>query len=244
MSYASMGAFGNGVGISCARMQTEMPGTGTYMPGQICGEYPGKTGHHPPRPRICGGAGIMDVQNGLKLAGMYQGPIDGHVNAGFTAVIGAIAAAYNVPWDGNAFTIGPNLCGAIIAEVSKGAPSCTSGYDKSYELNCVAKPSGPLMEPLPDSAPPPPPPPPTGGSKITIGRSAFRRVAAAPKVNILASRDALRRVASTTEADVSAEPVPEDTLAPVPEVAEGIPTWAYVAGGAVVLGGVAYFVLR
>jgi hypothetical protein len=232
MSYS---AFGNDVGATCARMQTMMPGTGTYMPGQICGERPGQTGDHPPRPRICGGIGIMDVQNGLKLAGLYHGPVDGkQVTAELLALLSQIAAAYNVPWDGDLWTVGPNLCGAIIAEVSKKAPSCSPAYGiERYETGCVAKPTGPLMEPLPGAGPPPPAP----SVSPLMSRAALLRRVQAPKPQIVAARDTLQRAVTTTEADVSA-PAPADVPAPAP-AAEGVPTWVYVAGGAVVLGGVA-----
>jgi hypothetical protein len=240
------GAFGNSTAAVCAQMQTMMPGTGVYMPGQICPDAPGKTGDDPPRPRICDGIGIMDVQNGLKMAGMYQGPIDGIVNTEFVAVLSAIAAAYNVPWDGDVFTVGTNLCGAIIAEVSKKAPSCSPEYGVSrYETGCVAKPTGPLMEPLaPGQAPPPEPPPESGpgiSRRLTRASSAQRYYTG--------DRPAFQRARPPHQAEwmgeeyVGGEQKPDLPIVPGPGT-EGIPTWVYIAAGAAVVGGVAFFVLK
>lgn len=229
MSYASVGAFGNGVETSCARLQTEMPGTATFMPGKICPETSSKTGHQPPRPRICGGSGVLDVQQGLKYAGIYKGAVDGIMNASFTNTLSAIAQAYNVPWNGDGFAVGPNLCGAIIAEIAKSAPPCSANYDKKYEIGCVVKPTGPLMQPLATQ----PTQPTTGqpkivGAKITIGKPPKKKLSYTPK-------------SVAVPGPGGAGPVyleePSATVG-------GVPTWALVAAGVAVVGGAAYFLLK
>jgi hypothetical protein len=244
MSYV---AFGNNVAATCARLQTMMPGTDTYMPGQICGEASGKTGHDPPRPRICDGIGAMDVQNALKLAGLYNGPVDdSRITPEFLAAIGAIAAAYNVPWDGDLWSVGPNLCGAIIAEVSKRAPSCSAEYGiTQYETGCVAKPTGPLMDPLPPGQPPPPEPP--SGSGVSVSRrlqqaTSMLRHVTAGKPAIQRARDPY--LAQWMGDDVGTGQPTNLPVVPAPSSSEGIPTWVIIAGGVVVAGGVAYFVIK
>jgi len=237
MSYS---ALGNGVGVSCARLQTMMPGTGTYMPGQICGDIPSKTGHHPPRPRICGGAGILDVQNGLKLAGIYFGPVDGTANPQFLAAVAGIAAAYNVPWDGDLFTVSPALCGAIIAEVSKRAPACPSATHA--DIGCVVKPTGPLMDPLPAEPSAAPErmrkqyiPAPTAQQMMrTYPRTTFTKTTVAPMTTV-----------STVEGDV-ADGTATDTTPPATEkpVGEAIPKYVYAIGAAITIGTVAYLLTR
>jgi peptidoglycan hydrolase-like protein with peptidoglycan-binding domain len=211
---------------------------GTWIPDSICPEPTGQTGHHPPRPRFCYG-GPHAMQQALKLAGYNPGPVDGKPGSQTLSAIAAVAAKHGIPWNGDPFSVGPEICTAVIIDAIAKVPCPDYG---PLEVGCVRPPTTPPS--LPGA---PPPPPPSNGGRVVIGSKAalLRQVRPAPARQIVAAKDSLLRRVVSTEAGGEPEPPPaQPPPQELPMNGGGVPTWAYIAGGAVVVGGVAYFVLR
>lgn len=231
MSYV---ALGNDVGATCLRLQAEYD-RDVYLPDKLCPENVGKTGHHPPRARLCSG-GLHAVQTALRYAGLYSGPIDGKAGAGTKAALAVAMANQGTSWNGDEWSFGPSQCAALIREVAMKVPACPGTYP---DVGCVIPPTGAA------TAPPPPPPPPPSGDIASKFKSTLLRRTVAPTPKITTADARLVRVTSSTEAGMEPEPPPaEPPVAPEPPANGGVPTWAFIAGGAVVVGGVAYLALR
>jgi hypothetical protein len=151
-----------------------------------------------------------------------------------TNAIAAVAAKHNIPWDRDPWSVGPEICTAVILDAMSRVP-CPGGL----EVGCVIPPTT-----VPSLTAPAPPAPPSNGTRVIAGRrTLLRQIKPAPP-RIVAAKDALRRVA-TTEAGMEPEPPPAGP--PAQDLPMDDPTirYLYIGVGVLVVGGVAaYFIMR
>lgn len=153
MSYAAFGA----LNPRCMELQADY-GQGVYLPIKVCPAPTGKTGDSPPRPAWCDYA-TVGVKQAMKLAGLYSGPIDPNPTPATLDAMMAIARRNNVAWNGDPWTVSPELCSAIIRETSAKAPHCAGRADR---VGCITPPTDTSLPPSSPPSSPGSPPPPAG----------------------------------------------------------------------------------
>lgn len=276
MSYSAIGSYQYGSG-PCIALYANYDGT--QIPGWVCPVPMQETGHKPPRPRFCEG-GPHQFQQALKLGGHYPGAVDGVVGPGTVNAIKSVVAKHNLPWDGDPWSVGPSICQAVIQDALQNA---TCSDPSKMTVGCVVKGNGPLnkyanLQPPGASTPAPATTTTTTATTSPISSSTYRAAINPKLANMLASRIATTRLASSSTPTLgerlaaSAKSVPSspapstsspgpmtyqpgpsqdpDAGSVVPQTppelqpqGEGIPTWAYVAGGVAVLGGIGAIVM-
>jgi hypothetical protein len=226
MSYSALGMATNDPS-SCMQLYVEYQ-PGVNLPDALCPAPTELTGTHPPGPMFCG-RGIQPMQQALKIAGLYAGAIDGVVGPGTLGGLGAVAAKYGIAWNGDPFSVGPELCAAVMKEAAAKA-TCPGGV---LQPGCVVPPTGSVA------------PMPSGGGGSTIKTSAIpagirtmQQILrpSAPSGGTINSSNLFRPSGGST---TLAEQQSAAAVGP-----GGIPVWMLAVGGLAVSAGVYFAFFR
>jgi len=181
---------------------------------------------------------VQSMQQLFAEAGMYTGPMDGWPNEYFVSLVQMIADRYNLPWDGNPSNASEGLCTAILREYA----DAVAGQSQ-------------LPIPVGPAAAPPAAPPSTAPSPTPIRLAAIKPLlrpvatTTTDKSRLFEAVKMLRpQMLKVPGTEAGLEPggaPPPGEQQPSPEAPEeGIPTWAWIAGGVVVVGAGAFLLLR
>lgn len=262
MSYSALGSYTYGTG-PCIALYANYDGT--QIPGWVCPAPMQKTGHKPPRPRFCEG-GPHQFQQALKLGGHYFGVVDGIVGPGTVAAIKSVTTKHGIAWNGDPWSVGPEICAAVIADALAGSP-CSD--PTKLKVGCAVRGYGPLdsYKSKPQALPSAPAPAPSSEGQTyavidpNVSRALTHRlISSSPEKTISSVAKVASRGVMTTSPPASSalatkqrSPIPQrDVEVPVtpqtppelpPETSKKVPTWAYVAGGVAAIGGIGAIVM-
>ena len=78
------------------------------------------------------------MQQALKLAGYNPGPVDGNPGSQTLSAIAAVAAKHGIAWNGDPFSVGPEICTAVIIDA---VAKVACGPASPLEVGCVIPPT-------------------------------------------------------------------------------------------------------